>query len=74
MSNVYWQKLSVTSTHAPSVNVRDNRQQATGGRILIRCGTADVGLQIVRIGMDADSMFRCDTNDVRGVKGEQQRT
>ena len=44
------------------------------GPILIRCGAADVGLQVVRIGMDTDSMFRYNTNDVRGVKGEQQRT
>ena len=49
----------------------DIRQQATGGRDLVRCGAADVGLQVVSVGMDTDFVFCCNANDIRG---EQQRT
>jgi len=51
----------------PSINVGDTRQQATGGRDLVACSTANVGLQIIRIGMDADFVLRCNVNDIRGV-------
>ena len=52
----------------------ETRQQATGSRTLVGGGAADIGLQVISVGVDVDFVFRCDANDVRGVEGGQQRT
>jgi len=69
----------MSETHVPlrlhqswscSVTQQKQKKQATGtSRSLIGCGTADLSLQVIRVGMDADFVFRCAANDIRGVEG-----